>query len=166
MPPTYTRTITSTHTATHLSNAIAGALAEIFTHLEISARSLMDEWDSRFEPAIRTWVEERSLKQVILECRRPNGLVEPILEFPVEYDTSGTASLLHRHEPLARLWRKIDPVPVGTTWTILCQFWCSPTDVAGWSDAQRSLTDELRSFSLGTLAAGPDASVSIRAYTE
>ena len=165
MTYTQTYTITRTHTATHLSNTIHGALAEILTHLGISARSLMDQWHATYDPAIRTWVEEKSLSQVILECHRLDGTVEPILEFPIEYHADGSAGFSHRHEALARQWRKLNSVPIGTTWTIICQFRLIPTNMDGWSDARRSSTDELRSFTLGTLAAGPDASTSIRAYT-
>ncbi len=161
---TATFTITRAHTATHLSNAIGGALGAILTQLGISARRLMDDWDSVYDPAIRTWVEEGSLAQLVLECHRPGGRVEPIMEFPIDYADDGSATLTHRHEALARQWAKLDRAPAGTTWKIICQFRRAHTSMDGWGETQRASTGGLRSFTLGTLAAGPHASASIRAY--
>lgn len=165
MIATSTWTITRAHTATHLTNAIMGAIAEILTHLGISARSLMDLWDSVYQPAIWTWIAEGSLSQVVLECHRPSGRVEPILEFPIEYSSNGSASLSHRHVALARQWVKLNRVSAGTSWKILCQYRCTPTDMYGWTAGYRASTVGLRSVTLGTLAAGPYAAASIRAYT-
>lgn len=162
---TATRTITRAHTATHLSNAIAGALAEILEHLGISARPLMTAWPATYDPAIRQWIEEGSLSQMVLECHRPNGKVEPIFEFPVEYSDDGAAALSHRHVAQARLWVKLNRVPAGTTYKVICQHYGTPTSMPGWSDGYRASTVGLRGVTFGTLAAGPYASASIRAYT-
>ena len=165
MTSTFAYTINRTHTATHLSSAIAGALAEVLTHLGISARTLMETWDTSYDPAIRTWIEEGSLQQVVLECHRPGGSIEPIFEFPIEYEDDGSVHFSHRHTALARLWAKLNRAPAGTTWKIICQYRSTPTKMDGWSDTYRSSTAELRSFTLGTLATGPHAAVSLRAYT-
>ncbi len=162
---TSTYTITRAHTATHLSNAIEGAIAEILTHLGISARSLMSQWGVSYDPAIRAWIEEGSLSQVVVECHRPSGRVEPIFEFPIEYFSDGSASLSHRHLALARQWVKLKGVPAGTTCKIICQFRYTPRHIPGWTDTYRASTAGLRSVTLGTLAAGPHAAASIRAYT-
>ena len=162
---TATHVIIRTHTATHLSSAIEGALAEILTHLGISARSLMDQWDTVYDPAIRTWIEEESLSQVVLECHRPDGRADPILEFPIEYLSDGSKRLSHRHAALARQWSKLNRVPTGTEWTIICQFQGTRTRMDGWGPASRASTAGLSSVTLGTLAAGPYAAASLRAYT-
>lgn len=162
---TFTYTVTRTHTATHLCNAILGALAEILSHLGLSANSLAANWDDQYRPAIQTWINEGSLDQVVLECHRLDGRVEPIFEFPIEYTYDGTAELSHRHTALARLWSKLNRVPAGTQWTIFCQFHGSRTPMEGWVSGFRSSTEDLRSFTLGTLAGGPHAAASIRAYT-
>lgn len=162
---TATRTITRAHTATHLSNAMEGALVEILEHLGVSARSLMAAWAGTYDPAIRQWIEEGSLSQLVLECHRPDGEVEPIFEFPVEYSDDGAAALSHRHVAQARLWVKLNRVPSGTAYKVVCQHQRTPTSMPGWTDGYRASTVGLRSITFGTLAAGPYATASIRAYT-
>lgn len=162
--PTATTTyvVTRTHTATHLSNAIAGSIAEILTHLGISARTLMSDWSTEYDPAIRAWIIEGSLDKVVVECHRPGGSVDPVLEFPIEYYNDGSGSLSHRHVALARQWAKLKSVPAGTTFTVICTYNGPHSDQPGWGPAQRASTSALRSTSLGTLAAGPHASASVR----
>jgi hypothetical protein len=159
---TTTYTVTRTHTATHLSNAIAGAIAEILTQLGISAHSLMADWSSTYDPAIKAWIIEGSLDKVVVECHRPSGTVDPVLEFPIEYYTDGSGSLSHRHVALARQWAKLKSVPSGTTFKVICSYNGPHTDQPGWGPAQRASTASLRSVTLGTLAAGPHASTAIR----
>jgi hypothetical protein len=161
---TSTRTITRAHTAVQLSSAISGAIAEILTHVGISARSLMVDWARSYDPAIRAWIEEGSLSQVVVECHRPDGQVEPIFEFPIDY-TDGSGSLSNRHVAFARQVAKFTSVPSGTTCTIICQYRYTPRDMHGWSNTTRASTVGLRSRNLGTLATGPHASASIRGYT-
>lgn len=158
-------TIVRSHTATHLSNAIAGAITEILTQLGISALTLASNWDQSYGPAIRAWIEEGALGVVIVECHRPGGDVEPIFEFPVEYTSDGSAGFSHRHLALARHWAKFSRVPAGTTFVIRCGYRFPPTDLHGWTWGTRASTAGLRGVTLGTLAAGPHAAASIRAYT-
>jgi hypothetical protein len=163
---TYTQIITRAHTATHLSNAISGAIIEILTHLGISARSLSSDWASEYDPAIRAWIEEGSLAQVVLQCHRPHGVVRPIFEFPIVYSNDGSAGLSHRHVAAARQWVKLNSVPSGTSFKIICAYNGAHSDQPGWSATNRASTAGLRSVNFGTLAAGPHASASIRAYTD
>jgi len=165
--PTATTTyvVTRTHTATHLSNAISGAIAEILTHLGISARTLMSDWSTEYDPAIRAWIIEGSLDKVVVECHRLGGSVDPVLEFPIEYHNDGSGSLSHRHVALARQWAKLTSVPTGTTFKIICTFNGPHSDQPSWGTARRASTSTLRSTSLGTLAAGPHASASVRYFS-
>lgn len=162
---TSTRNITRAHTAVHLANAMQGAIAEILTHLGMSARSLLTVWERDYEPAIRAWIEEGSLDKVVLECRRPSGRVEPIFEFPIVYHADGSGSLSHRHVALARQWTKMNRVPAGTTYTIICTYNGRHSSQPGWRTTSRTSTAGMRSVTLGTLAAGPHASASIRYFT-
>lgn len=162
---TTTRTTTRIHTATHLINAVVGAIAEILAHLEVSARSLLAEWDTQYEPALRTWIYEGSLATIALECHRPDGTTEPIFEFPIQYTPDGSASLSHRHVALARHWLKIGRVPAGTTYRIICSFNGWRSEQPGWTSTSRVSTSGMRSVSLGTLAAGPHAAASARYFT-
>ncbi|MCP4308653.1 MAG: hypothetical protein GY788_28025 [bacterium] len=164
-PSTSTRIVTRAHTAVHLTNAIEGAIAEILGHLGISARALLDKWGAEYEPAIQAWIKEGSLDAVILECTRPGGAVEPIFEFPIDYLTDGSASLSHRHVALARQWVKINRVPSGTTYRVICSYIGSHTPQSGWGRTTRTSTSGLDSVTLGTLAAGPHARASVRCYT-
>lgn len=164
MTATSTYTITRVHTATHLSNAISGAIAEILTQLGISARSLMDDWAVEYDPAIRAWIEEGSLKMVVVECHRPNGAVDPVLEFPIDYYSDGSGELSHRHVALARHWAKLKNVPSGTTCKVICSYFGTHTPQPGWGSAIRASTAGLASGTFGTLASGPHAGASIRYY--
>lgn len=162
---TTTFAITRSHTATHLSEAIGGMIAEILGTLGISARTLMTEWEGRYAPAIRAWIEEASLDMVVVECRRPNGDVDPILEFPVAYQSDGSGEFSHRHVALARSLAKLAKVPSGTTFKIICSYNGYHTPQDGWSKTSRASTAGLRSNTLGSLAGGPHASASVRYLT-
>lgn len=161
-----TRTITRSHTAVHLTSAIMGALTEILTHLGISASTLLTKWDQTYQPALEAWIMEGSLEQVVLECTRPNGSVDPIFEFPIEYFTDGSAALSHRHVALARQWVKVHSVPPGTTFAVICTYRFPESSQPGWTTTTRASTAGMRGVSLGTLAAGPHASASVRYYTK
>lgn len=161
---TSTHLITRTHTAVHLSNAIFGAVTEVLIHLGIPAKKLIKEWYDYYDPALRAWIEEGSLACVVVECHRPGGDVEPVLEFPIMY-TNGSAELSHRHVALARQWAKLKRVPVGTTFGIICQYNGYHTPQPHWGPAQRASTAGMRSVMLGTLAEGPGASASLRYLT-
>lgn len=162
---TATRTVTRIHTAIHLTNAVLGAIAEILSHLGISAQRLLSAWDTDYEPALRAWIHEGSLAMIVLECQRPDGTAEPIFEFPIEYTADGSAALSHRHIALARQWLKLSSVPSGTTYRVLCTYNGWHSDQPGWTDATRASTTGMRSVSLGTLAAGPYAAASVRYLT-
>ena len=162
---TTTRAITRSHTATHLTNAVLGAIAEILSHLGVSARSLLAVWDTEYEPALHAWIYEGSLAMVILECVRPGGTVEPVFEFPIEYQSDGSAGLSHRHVALARQWLKLGRVPAGTTYRILCSYNGWHSEQPGWGSATRASVTGMRSVTLGTLAAGPHATASARYFT-
>jgi hypothetical protein len=162
---TTTHQITRAHTATHLTNAMLGAIVELLTRLGLSAKTLLDDWHQWYDPALRAWIEEGSLASVIVECHRPSGRVEPVFEFPIVYASDGSVGLSHRHVALARQWVKLTAVPAGTSFKIICQYSGPHTPQPGWGPGQRASTAGLRSVTLGTLAAGPHASASLRYYT-
>ena len=162
---TATTTYTRAHTAVHLNNAICGAIIEILTQLGLEASSLASTWSTRYEPAIRSWIEEGSLSCVTVECTQPSKAIWPILEFPVEY-TDGAGSFQQRHAALARLWAKQPPVAKGTSFRIICHYRWTPSVQAGWSSTTAASTEGLRTSSLGTLASGPHATASIRIHTQ
>lgn len=160
---TSTRTHTRTHTATFLSDVIMGAIGDILAVLGIDARGFSADWDQD-QRAIAAWIEEGSLKAVILECHRPSGTVKPIFEFPVSYETGGQgdATFVDSRAALARYQAKLASVPSGTTHRLFCTFNGPRTPQPGWSPGTRASTDGLRSTSFGSLAEGPHASASLR----
>jgi hypothetical protein len=98
---TSTSTYTRTHTATYLADAVLGPNSEILGHLGIPLSN--GSWDfSRDASAIAAWIKEEFLKEIVLECHRPDGTIVPVFEFPVRYTadviddaifTTSTASL-------------------------------------------------------------------------
>src|SRR5436305_12437986 len=113
---TATVTYTRTNTAVYLTDVILGAIGDILAELSIDPTRLYAEW-TQDEAAIRTWIEEESLEQVVLECHQPSGKVAPIIEFPVGYTSSGIgdASFIAQRAQLARFRAKLESVPHGTT---------------------------------------------------
>jgi hypothetical protein len=160
---TTTTTHTRTQTATYLTEVILGAIADILADLGINLTRLYADW-SQDERAIRAWIEEGSLKEVILECHTPAGAVSPVIEFPLDYDASGRsdARFVSSRAALARYRAKLAKVPAGTTYHLLCTFNGPRTPQAGWSPGTRASTDGLRATSFGTLAEGPHGRASMR----
>jgi len=165
MSPTSTSvsTYTRTQTATYLTDVIMGTIADFLTDLKIDVTVLFRDW-KQDEAAIKKWIEEESLQQVVLECHQPNGTVAPIIELPVAYKASGegNATFTADRASLARYRAKVERVPTGTTYTVICTFRAPHTSMAGWGPASRASTDGLKSLQFGTLASAPHAELSMR----
>jgi hypothetical protein len=140
-----------------------GAIADILAELRIDVTSLFRDW-KQDEAAITAWIDEESLAQVVLECHQPNGRVSPILEFPVVYLAGGVgdAKFTADRAALARYRAKLDRVPPGTTFAVICSFRKEHSSQPGWGPTTRASTDGMSSLRFGTLASGPNASLSMR----
>jgi hypothetical protein len=163
MTATFTYAYTRTHTATYLTEVILGTIGDILADLGISLAEFHRNWEQD-EIAIRTWIEEGSLTQVVLECHRPSGAVNPVIEFPVSYTASGSGDVQFTasRARLARFRAKLDRVPAGTTYQLVCTFNGPHSDQAGWGPGTRASTAGLRRITFGTLGTAPDASASMR----
>jgi hypothetical protein len=166
---TYTSvsTYTRTHTATHLADVILGSIADILGTLGIDATRVFADWDTD-QRAISAWIEEGSLASVALECHQPSGAVAPIFEFPVSYAGTGEGDRKFTADraALARYIAKLQSVPKGTVYRLFCSYNASHSDQSGWSPASRASLSGMRSYSFGTLAAGPHASAGLRYFTK
>jgi hypothetical protein len=160
---TSTYTTTRTHTATWLSGVIMGTISELLVALGIDATRLFSDW-AQDEAAIKTWIFEQSLAVVVLECHQPGGKVAPIFEFKVAYGYSGDGDIQFMADQrfIARFRAKLERVPYGTSYALICSFNGDHTPQPGWGPATRASTDGLRSTSLGTIGSGPYASSSMR----
>jgi Bacterial HORMA domain 2 len=160
---TSTGTTTRTHTATYLTDVIMGTIADILADLRIDLTTLFRDWEQE-ENAISAWIQEGSLKEVVLECHQPSGTVAPVIEFPIAYRASGTgdAEFTTSRARLARFRAKLDQVPAGTTYRLFCTFNGPRTPQPGWASGTRASTDGLRSINYGTLGSAPDAAASMR----
>jgi hypothetical protein len=163
---TTTATYTITHTAAWLAGAIVGTISELLGHLGIavSAGALNIAQD---ENAIAAWYQECSLKEVVLECHRPDGGINPIFEFPVTYSphsVSYVVAFQTDRASLARYQARLATVPAGTRYKLFCTFNGAHSAQPGWGPATRSSTEGLRSSNFGTLATGPHGSASMRTY--
>jgi hypothetical protein len=161
--PTYTRT----HTATHLADVVLGSIADILGTLRIDVTRVFANWDTD-QQAISAWIAEGSLASVALECHQPNGAVSPIFEFPVSYIATGEGDRKFTADraALARYLAKLQTVPAGTVYRIFCSYHGWHSDQKGWGPAPRASLSGMRSFSFGTLAAGPHASAGLRYFTK
>jgi hypothetical protein len=155
-------TYTRVHTAIHLTDVIMGTISDILADLGVDTSRLARDW-SITENAIVAWIAEGSLDRVVLECRRPGGVVDPIIEFPVQYQVSGSgdAEFVASRARLARFRAKLDTVPVGTNYQLFCTFAGIRTPQPGWGQGTRASTAGLRSTSFGTLGRGPHAAASL-----
>jgi hypothetical protein len=162
-----TRTGTSAHTrtqtATFLTEVIMGAIADMLADLGIDLTRFYADW-GQDEAAISAWIEEGSLKEVILECHRPDGTVNPVFEFPLEYNAAGVgdARFVSSRAALARYRAKLKRTPAGTTFRLFCTYFGPHSTQTGWGPGHRASTNGLRSTSLGTLAEGPHGRASAR----
>jgi hypothetical protein len=140
-----------------------GAIADILADLKIDVTVLYRDW-KQDEAAIAAWIEEESLQQVVLECHQPNGAVAPIIEFPVSYTTTGKgdATFTADRAALARYRAKLERVPYGTTYGIICTFRKTRTPQPGWGPAIRASTEGLKALKFGTLGSAPHAAMSMR----
>jgi hypothetical protein len=160
---TYSVTITRVHTATYLTEVILGTIGDILAELGIVTSGFSQDWEMN-EKAIKAWITEGSLDQVVLECHRPSGAVAPVIEFPVAYTAAGAGDpeFTASRARLARFRAKLDRVPAGTVYRLFCTFSCLRTPQPGWSPGTRASTDGLRGMTFGTLGRAPDGSVSMR----
>lgn len=163
MTSTFTYNYTRVHTATHLTEVILGSIGDILADLGINAGPLQREW-AIYENAIKAWIAEGSLDQVVLECHPPTGPAKPVIEFPVTYTASGTgdAEFTASRARLARFRAKVDRVPAGTTFKVVCTFNGPHSSQDGWSSTTRASTSGLQSLSFGTVGSAPHASASLR----
>lgn len=163
MTSTTTHTYTRTHTATYLTDVILGAIGDILADLGIHVHAYTQDWTQN-ENAIKAWIQERSLDQVILECHHPSGIADPVIEFPVSYTDSGSGDreFTASRARLARFRAKLDRVPAGTTYKLFCTFRAARTPQPGWEPGTRAATDGLRGITFGTLGNAPHAAASLR----
>lgn len=163
MTSTFTYAYTRTHTATHLTEVILGSIGDILADLGINMSRFHQDWVTN-ENAIKAWIEEGSLATVVLECHRPSGTVDPVIEFPVNYTTTGTGDVAFTasRARLARFFAKLDRVPTGTTYRLFCTFTGWHSSQPGWGPGTRASTTGLRGIAFGTLAGGPHASAGMR----
>jgi hypothetical protein len=160
---TSTSTYTRTQTAVFLTEVVMGAIADILADLRIDLTTLYRDW-KQDEAAIAAWIGEGSLEQLVLECHQPAGTVSPVLEFPVSYRSGGAADAKFTADraALARYRAKLDRVPAGTVFRLLCTFSRNPSPQPGWERATCASTSGLRSLRFGTLASAPHASLGLR----
>jgi len=158
-------TYTRTHTATHLADVILGSVADILATLGLNATRIFADWDTD-QRAISAWIAEASLNSVALECHQPNGVVAPIFEFPVAYNSSGEGDRRFTADraALGRYLAKLQNVPPGTTYRLFCSYNGQHSSQPGWSPGTRASLSGMRSYSFGTLASAPHASASLRYF--
>lgn len=167
MSPTAVSTLTRTHTATHLADVILGSIADILATLGLDATRIFADWDTD-QRAISAWIVEGSLKCVALECHQPDGTISPIFEFPVSYTSSGEGDRKFTADraALSRYLAKLQRVPSGSKHKLFCTYNGQHSSQAGWGLGRRAATSGMRSYSFGTLAAGPHADASLKYFTK
>lgn len=162
---TSTYTYTRTHTAVHLSDTIMASITDILITLGIDTTRHHRQWDQNSR-AIACWIEEGSLKQVAVECIRPDGATVPVFEFDVNYTAGGMGDrkFTADNASVLKYLAKVRTVPAGTTFRLFCSHHWTPSAQPGWTDGTRASTSGLRARSIGTLAGAPDANTTARVH--
>ncbi|MEV4845092.1 hypothetical protein AB0K20_17990 [Micromonospora matsumotoense] len=162
MTTTSTHSYTRVHTATHLTEVILGSIGDILADLGIDTGPLHARWRTN-EDAIKAWITEGSLAAVVLECQPSTGTARPVIEFPVRYAASGTgdAEFTASRARLARFRAKLDRVPYGTTFRLVCTFNGTHSSQPGWSSTTRASLTGLQSLNFGTVGSAPHASAGL-----
>ena len=148
-------------------NLASAHLAESYIFEQVLAiidtSPLHRTWETD-EQAIRNWITEGSLDTVILECQPPTGPAKPVIEFPVTYTATGAGDgeFTASRARMARFRAKLDRVPAGTTFRLVCTFNGPHTSQEGWNPTTRASTSQLRSLTFGTVGSGPHASAGLR----
>lgn len=152
---TITRTTiyTSTHTATYLCDAIRANIVQLLQHLGLDGLRLSNDWDSSYASAIRAWIEEGSLKTVVLECTTPSGITKRF-DFDVEYLDGTTVRFRNRTQTMAGYLVKIASIPSSSTWRIVCRYHGPHSSQPGWSSTSLAAATT-PSMSFGTVAQAP-----------
>jgi len=165
MTTTATHSYTRVHTATHLTEVILGTIGDILADLGIYTGPLQAQWATN-ENAVKAWIAEGSLAMVVLECHPPTGPAKPVIEFPVAYTATGTgdAQFTTSRARLARFLAKLDRVPAGTTFGLVCTFNGTHSAQPGWSATTRASTTGLQGLTFGTIGTAPHASAGLRYY--
>jgi hypothetical protein len=161
-----TRTSTNTRTATavFLTDTIMGAFSEIIAALGLSRAQLTSQW-TIIENALKQWIEEGSLEEVVLECG-PENAPYAVFEIPVRYSAaSGEIEFVANKARVARYMAKLASVPAGATYRVVVSNSSGHTPMYGWTSATRASTAGMNSFSLGSLGRAPDATISGRYLT-
>jgi hypothetical protein len=156
-------TYTRTHTATYLAELVLGTVGDLLAALGIDSGRLYTDWDQD-QAAIEKWIDEQSLAMVVLECRQPSGKVAPVFEFPISYSAYGLgdAAFTAQRAKIARYRAKLESVPAGTTYGLVCTFRGARTEMPGWHSGSRASTEGLRSTNFGVLGSAPHGSASMR----
>jgi hypothetical protein len=165
MTSTHTLTYTRVHTATHLTEVILGSIGDILADLDIDQSRFTRAWEQN-ENAIKAWIFEGTLQEVVLECHQLSGAVAPVIEFPVSYTTAGAgdAEFTASRARLARFRAKLDRVPAGTTYQLVCVVTTPHSPQPGWGPGTRTSTAGLHGITFGTLGRAPEASASMRYF--
>lgn len=160
-----THTYTSTHTATYLTETILGTLAEAIAQLGLVPTAVTDDW-ARNETAVLQWIEERSLKSLSVEFTSTSGALITVVEFPVEYSSSGADAAEFRasKDRIRRFLAKFGTLPSTTQTRLFAQFYGNHSSMPGWTKGTAADRSGLRSTSAGTLATAPGATASMSIY--
>jgi len=153
---TTTRTYTTTHTATFLTDVARDGITRLLEHLGVGAGRIVTDWRSLYEPAIRAWIEERSLKAIVVECTTPAGRTTHY-EFRVDY-TDGGGTFRNRMATMVDYFAKVGKLPAGTRWRVVCRYNGWHSDQPGWSPTSLNDLSGL-AMSLGTVGRAPHANL-------
>jgi hypothetical protein len=164
MMNTSTVAATFVHTCTYLGSKISGALQGILTEAGLGQLSLKYDWDD-VEGALRQWLGEQSLKDVILEIFEPGSDVAAArFDVDISYVGGEPTTAFRNDLTTSRIAARKAAIKAGgdLRFRVVLNLKDGHSPRTGWSSTKPRGTGTMSVRVMGELAAGPGATSHLR----
>ncbi|KOX56120.1 HORMA domain containing protein [Streptomyces purpurogeneiscleroticus] len=142
---------TYTHSVTYVADNILRSIKEIIRLSGLNPAKFVGDWESN-SLALRTWLETKDLKKVVLEIYHPttDALIRR-WDIEIVYDwSSGEGSFWTDTDQLKYHIRKAGVAPADALYTLKLRNKSGCPDVPGWSKCSMRSTAGMTRQSLGS----------------
>jgi hypothetical protein len=126
------------------------SLKFIITNTGLDPNNFVSDWSS-YELAVKTWLQSRHLRTVVLEIVSPSGTLVTRTDFDIDYSYgNGEGSMWVDTDALRHAIIKFGVIPASCTYNIKIVNAPGHPDVVGWSPGTFLSTDGYIKQGLGT----------------
>ncbi|SFP80371.1 HORMA domain containing protein [Parafilimonas terrae] len=141
---------TYTHSVTYVTDQMLRSLKYIIVNTGLNPENFVGEWSS-YELAVKTWLQSRHLKKVVLEVVSPAGNLVTRTDFDIDYSYGdGEGSMWVDTDALKFAIAKFGIYPSSCTYNIKLLNSPGRPDVEGWGACTFLSTEGYIKQSLGT----------------